>query len=247
MFKVYWKQAIGMLKENRLLSGISVIGTALAISMIMVMVITFQLRVGNYPPEVHRDRMLYVRWGGRLVDGKPYGNGYLSLKTMKECLLPLETPELVSIVSPWRTQLASLPGGKEKKDCLILYTDDVFWKIFEFCFIAGKPYGKEDAVASGIKKAVVSESVARRLYGSSEVTGKSLMLGYQPYTICGVVKDVSSVAKASYAEIWIPYSAELFQDDVWAESITGWYQGIVLARSSADFEAIREEIGRAHV
>lgn len=129
MYKLYLKQALAMLKENKLLSLISILGTALAICMIMVMVITYQVRVKNYSPEDNRDRTMYVRWGGRSSsDGAQQGNGYLSRQTIKECIQTMKTPEAVAIVSPWRSQLASIPDGKEKKDCLMLFTDDVFWK-----------------------------------------------------------------------------------------------------------------------
>ena len=47
MYKLYFKQALAMLKENKLLSLISILGTALAICMIMVMVITYEVRVNN--------------------------------------------------------------------------------------------------------------------------------------------------------------------------------------------------------
>ena len=39
MYKIYLKQAWALLKENKLLSGVSIFGTALAICMIMVIVI----------------------------------------------------------------------------------------------------------------------------------------------------------------------------------------------------------------
>ena len=66
MYKIYLKQALAMLKENKLLALISILGTALAICLIMVMVITYQVRVENYSPEDNRDRTMYVRWGGRI-------------------------------------------------------------------------------------------------------------------------------------------------------------------------------------
>lgn len=241
MLRIYWKQALCLLKENKLLSLISILGTALAICMIMVMVITYQIRVKNYSPEDHRDRMLYVRWAGRSAGDKQAGNGFLSLRTVKECFLPLRTPEAVAVVSPWRTRLASLPGGTEKKNCLTLFTDDVFWKVFNFRFLQGAPYTAEE-VASGIRKAVITESVARRLYGSSQAVGQTILLDYQAYTVGGVVKDVSSIARSSYSEVWVPYSTFPLPDDTWAESITGWFHVILLARSSADFDAIRQEL-----
>ena len=110
MYKIYLKQALAMLKENKLLALISILGTALAICLIMVMVITYQVRVENYSPEDNRDRTMYVRWGGRTYKGEQYGNGYLSLRTVKACFLPLKTPEAVSFISPCRSLLASLYG-----------------------------------------------------------------------------------------------------------------------------------------
>lgn len=73
MYKIYLKQALAMLKENKLLALISILGTALAICLIMVMVITYQVRVENYSPEDNRDRTMYVRWGGRTYKGSSTG------------------------------------------------------------------------------------------------------------------------------------------------------------------------------
>lgn len=241
MYTSYLKQAFALLKENKLFSLISIVGTALAICMIMVMIITYQVRIKNYPPENHRDRTLYVRWANRTSNGQPKGNGFLSIQTIKACLLPLKTPEAVAFISPWRSQLATLPGGQAKKNCLTLFTDDVFWHLFDFHFLDGAPYSHEE-VKAGIPKAVVAASVANRLYGSTKVAGKTILIGYKPYTISGVVEDISSIAKSAYADIWVAWSAHPFADDAWAENITGWYQAIILARSADDFDTIRQEL-----
>lgn len=58
MIKLYFKQAFHLLKENKLLSSISIIGTALAIAMIMVIVITLRATIAPFAPESYRDRML---------------------------------------------------------------------------------------------------------------------------------------------------------------------------------------------
>lgn len=241
LLALYLKQAARTLKENKLLSVISIAGTGLAIGMIMVMVLTYQIRVKNYAPENNRDRTLYVRWGGRLCNGQEYGSAFLSLRTLKECFLPLETPEAVAFISPWRTQLVSLPGGQKKKNALTLFTDPVFWKVFDFDFLYGSPYSQAETEA-GIRKAVIAESVARRLFGTADAVGKTVLLSYRSYTVGGVVKDVSTIAKASYAEVWVPYSTHAFPDEKWAESITGWFQAIILAKSASDFGAIRNEL-----
>ena len=63
MLKQYIKQAFQMLKENRLVSTISITGTAISVTMIMMVVLVLQVQVANYYPEEHRDRMLYVENG----------------------------------------------------------------------------------------------------------------------------------------------------------------------------------------
>lgn len=54
MIKLYFKQAFHLLKENKLLSSISIIGTALAIAMIMVIVITLRATIAPFAPESYR-------------------------------------------------------------------------------------------------------------------------------------------------------------------------------------------------
>ncbi len=61
MIKQHIKQAVQLLKENRLVSCISIIGTALSIAMVMVVVLLFQIQLSGYYPEYNRDRMLYIQ------------------------------------------------------------------------------------------------------------------------------------------------------------------------------------------
>lgn len=68
MFRQYFKQAIQMLKENRLTSVISILGTALSIAMILVVILQFQIKLVGFRPESNRDRMLYIM-GIRLIHG----------------------------------------------------------------------------------------------------------------------------------------------------------------------------------
>lgn len=61
MFRQYFKQAFHLLMENKLLSAISIAGTALAISVVMVIIILLYAKTANYEPEMNRDRTLYVK------------------------------------------------------------------------------------------------------------------------------------------------------------------------------------------
>ena len=54
---LYFKQAWQLMKQNRFFSAVYIIGTGLAISMVMVLAVVYYIRTANIAPEVHRDRM----------------------------------------------------------------------------------------------------------------------------------------------------------------------------------------------
>ena len=57
MYKIYLKQAWALLKENKLLSGVSIFGTALAICMIMVIVILYRDRMADAYRQLRSGRL----------------------------------------------------------------------------------------------------------------------------------------------------------------------------------------------
>lgn len=244
MYKQYIKQALRQLKENKLLSFISIIGTAMAIAMIMVMVITQRIELEDYSPEVNRHRTLYVKWMSTYWNDDPNSssNGPMSIRTAKECFKALTTPEAVCIYSPPYTGfLASAPEGELMK-VDVLQSDEAFWKIYEFSFLSGKPYDLADC-ESGISKAVIAESVARKLYGTTDAVGRTISLNHSDYTVTAVVKDVSKLASTAYAQVWIPYTTTNITDMIWSTTM-GMMRVLILAHSSDDFPAIREETER---
>ena len=68
----------------------------------------------------------------------------------------------------------------------IKFTDDGFWQVFDFTFLAGGPFTHTDW-ESGIRKAVISDKLARRLFGTVEAVGQTLRMNYAVFLIRGVV------------------------------------------------------------
>ena len=172
MIKQYFKQSLVLLQQNKLLSVIAIIGTALAIAMIMCIVLIYQARTANYEPEINRDRTLSIEMTiAQKIDDKGWNMGnQLSLRTIKECFYPMTTAEAVSAVHYSMTSLAATPDGTREVKCAVSYTDDNFWRVFGFRFLHGKPYGQE--FVSGEKKLVVTRSLARRLFGIDNAVGR---------------------------------------------------------------------------
>lgn len=241
MIKQYFKQSLVLLQQNKLLSVIAIIGTALAIAMIMCIVLIYQARTANYEPEINRDRTLSIEMTiAQKIDDKGWNMGnQLSLRTIKECFYPMTTAEAVSAVHYSMTSLAATPDGTREVKCAVSYTDDNFWRVFGFRFLHGKPYGQE--FVSGEKKLVVTRSLARRLFGIDNAVGRIISLGFVDYTVCGVVADVSVLAEAAYAEAWAPYTALPDYERSVSEGLQGGYSCYILVPKGADPDVVRAE------
>ena len=219
MIKQYFTQAWAQLRQQPLMSAVGITGTALAIFLIMLVVMMQQVKVAPFAPESNRDRFLHVK--SMSISNSNWGegtsNGPMSVQTARECFQSLKTPEAVTIytIFPVSTPV-SLPG-KPAVSVDLRQTDDIFWRVFDFSFIEGKPYDKA-VFDAGQPAAVLTESVARSLFGTTDVAGREFLLSHAPYRVAGVVKDVSTLADCAYGQI--------------------------LARSRDDFPAIRREAER---
>lgn len=231
------------LREQPMLSGVSVIGTALAIFLIMVVVMLEEIKVAPFAPESNRERLLYADYGSiySLNDGPDWNsNGGMSEATAKKLYKDLKSAEAVSLYVAWISSVsASLPGQPavtvDMREC-----DDDFFNVFDFRFIDGKPFSKSD-FESGIKKAVITESLARKVFGDIDVVGKEIRLSRVPYVVSGVVKDVSTLATTAYADAWIPYTTMQTAKERWNTHM-GAMSAVILAKEGG-IDEVKEECG----
>ena len=241
------KQALVQLRQSPLISTINVVGTALAIFLIMLVVMMQQVKTAPFAPESNRDRFLHVHY--MTISKRDWGegnssNGPMSLQTAKELYVSLKSPETVTV---YGCQTITIPVSLPKQASTnfdLRQTDDAYWKVFDFKFINGKPYDNATFDAA-IPVAVLSESVARVVFGTTEgIVGKEFLLNHAPYQVCGVVKDVSTLATNAYGQLWIPYTAGGLDKEVWSDNHMGMMSCTILAKSRNDFDIIREEANR---
>ncbi|WP_303208634.1 ABC transporter permease [Bacteroides oleiciplenus] len=236
------RQAFIILKQNPLLSTISILGTAFAITMIMAIVITWQTKYADLEPEVNRSRCLYFSamhvQGKENKDWNNYGKP--SAAFMKECIQPLSEVEACTAFSTADVALVSLTDGNNRLKVDAMSTDPDFWKIFNMQFLDGRSFTEAER-GGEMMSVVICASVARKLFGTVEAAGRQMLLNREVVRIIGVVKDVSVTAKDAYAQVWSMYhSGEL--------NVTGWwsYNGnrtiAVLARTPDDFLAIKQGV-----
>ncbi|MDR1331306.1 MAG: ABC transporter permease [Tannerella sp.] len=238
----YFKQAWNIIRQEKLFSGIYIAGTGLSITIVMALSIVFYIKMANIYPETNRDRLLVVRTAMETSKGGDRGVAFLSPQTVEACFSGLKSAEAVSIVVLW-------PGGKffiqpdgtkEQLNVSLKYVDENFWTVFPFRFVDGKAFGEAD-VRSGIRTAVIAESLARRLFGTAEATGRTFSLDFETYRVCGVVRDVSFLTDHTYAQVWTPYTLCPNYEAVFDRTL-GRMTVYILAPSAGGMEDIRREV-----
>ena len=107
------RQAFILLRQNPLLSAIFILGTAFAITMIMAIVITWQMKYADIEPEVNRNRSLYISKMHLQGKENKNWNNYTACSPafMKNCVQPLPEVEACTAFVPATVALVSMPDG----------------------------------------------------------------------------------------------------------------------------------------
>ncbi|MCM1052217.1 MAG: ABC transporter permease [Paenibacillus sp.] len=196
-----------------------------------------------YAPESNRNRFLHNTWTTIVQTEKKQfsSNGPMSYDTFKSLFLPLSTPEAVTAYAKVFDE--SILQEREGTPVGVTYkkVDDAYWKVFDFTFVAGRPFDKAEADA-GMALAVITANTARAVFGSTDVVGREILLNYAPYRVVGVVKDVPSQSARTFAHVFVPILAENKYE--WNSGIMGDISVTILAHDRSDFDKIREEFNR---
>ncbi len=242
MYKTYFKQAIQLLKQNPFISTISILGTALAIMMIMVIIVSNSIHNVSVKPEVNRSKSFYSFFYA--VRDTANGNewlGQLKYEEVRDYFHSLQTPEEVtafeanSLLNGYRKSTVQREGDKELHKIRMRFVDNAFWRVFAFDFVQGAPFTQEE-FESGVRKAVISESTAQRLFKGENPIGKNMLISNISYNVAGVVKDVSQVFSKAYGDVFAPYTSKQGYDKQMS------YLVLMLMKSSRDHSRLAEEL-----
>lgn len=241
MYKTYFRQAIQMLQQNLFISIISILGTALAIMMIMTLIVTEEIKNVKMAPEINRDRTLHIGYQAErdTIKGS-MRSGYITYEVFDKYISQMKTPEYISLMNRYDQNwlwTVNKEGSTDYLRLAVRTTDASFWKIFSFDFREGRPFSEEE-LKSGISNAVLSETSVKKLFKDEKAIGKTIQVGFQDYKVVGIVKDVSPVFKDAGGDIWIPYTSVVGYKN------TG-YGVVLLAKSKEDFAKIMAETREA--
>lgn len=240
------KRLIYEFRQQPVIGSVTVIGTALAVFMIMVVVMMQQVKLAPFPPESNRELTLHghnVHMRG--INGN---EGEMSMCTSLAYLKEIydDMPGVVEtsyfVTEMGRTD-AMVPGGKPFA-ADVRYVDDAFFRIFDFAFLSGHPFDRGVSEA-GQRVAVICESLARSLFGTADAAGREFRLNQRSFTVSGVVRDVSTLSTDAYGQVFVPYTTTENPGLTWSiMGMGGPFECFLLVKDAADIPAVKAETER---
>jgi putative ABC transport system permease protein len=212
MLRLQLKLAWRSLVRNRSFSLISILGLSGSVAFCLLLMLHTQYELSFDAFHRNRDRLFrlemtdFLNFSGGGDDSKA-GAGQLLFPFAAGPVLKQSFPEIENVD---RVQFYSSPvfvraRGAVFKENRVLLTDENFFSMLSFKLLAGSP-GQALREADDV---VLSESTARRYFGTTDVAGKSLeirMDSVKLYRVTGVVEDAPANSSIRY-DLIFPNSA----------------------------------------
>ncbi|MDE6351880.1 MAG: ABC transporter permease, partial [Muribaculaceae bacterium] len=136
------KQILYDFRHQSVISWVTLLGTMLAVFLIMIVVMMQQIQIAPFAPESNRDRTLYGRWMAIKFSEENTSSSTLTYSIAKQIYDSLPNVEVTSYAAHDLDKLIVSTKGKLPKVVDIKKSDDQYWKIFNHSFINGNPFDK---------------------------------------------------------------------------------------------------------
>jgi putative ABC transport system permease protein len=233
----YLTLALKVLQRRKFFTFISLVGISLTLVVLVVATAMMDDLFGAHAPQSRFDRVLVIsrvaKYGPEVTMTMDPGYGFLH-----DYVLNLPGIERASAYTNLVT--SAVYRGGDRIETRLRRTDADYWKILDHRFVEGGPFTAAD-VQRGAHLAVITEEMRRRLFGDVRAAGRTFELEGERYQVVGVAQTVPITRTVAYAQMWTPITT--LRTD-WQRRFLGEFNGMVLARSRADFPAIKAEFAR---
>lgn len=236
----YFKQIIYELKNQKMMTWVSISGTALAIFLIMTIFMADRLKQLDIPPMSSRDRIMTGQ-GIDFSDGKGssasgMGLDYELAKNIYGNLDGIEKLSFVKLIlGKWNVGISD----GESTNSEIMGVDDEFWKIYDYKFVSGQPFDKEE-VEAGLKLVVLTQSLARSIFKSTDVAGSDIFIDDVLFKVKGVVEDPYPLLQDGNIGLFIVFTPE--QTPSYYEGIFGNTNVRLLLKEGIRPEFVKKQV-----
>lgn len=236
MFRSYLKLAWRVLWRRKFFTIISLFGICFTLTVLMIATAVLDHIFAPLAPEVRQSRTLGI-YRARMTGERMQTTsmpGYLLLDRYARNLPGVERMAIFAMPR----MVYSYHQGQRIRS-FIKRTDGEYWRVLDFAFLEGSPYTDQD-VASGAMVAVINATTRDRFFGGAPAVGRTLEADGLRFRVIGVVPDVPIVRLVSNGDIYAPLTTA--KTDAYRRELLGGHGGLLLARSPADFPAIKAEL-----
>ena len=227
----YFKIAFRNLWKNKVFSLLNTIGLAIAIAvaLIIFLYIGNELSVDNF--QKNKDNIYLV------TAGTYYTTPPVLLKNVGDNL-----PELESKLRMWSGDLVARKDN-DRINFNAYFVDSAFFRFFNFKLLQGNKYD----VLKEKGNIVLTESLANKIFGTTDVVGKTIYLERSgstkrhTYLVTGIMEDVPGNSSIRFEALTNFYSLEnLFGKD-FDDDFSEWsYTSLLLLNKNTDMKQFKE-------
>lgn len=242
----YIKQLIYELKTQKMVTWISISGTALATFTVMSIYLSDNIYNLEIPPSSNRHRILSGQ-GAHLhyiENNSTSAASTMNYDWATNIYGNLDGIEKLSYV---KQGSGSSDAGIKKGSVISVETlgvDDQFWKLYDYKFISGKPFDKND-IESGLNLAILRESVAKALFNDINVVGEIIDIDNVPHTVRGVIEDSFILLPDGTVNIFTNYEPAAENID-YGDGIIGPVKVLLLMKQGVDADYIKQQVRKRY-
>ncbi|MDE6098211.1 MAG: ABC transporter permease [Muribaculaceae bacterium] len=241
MFRTYKLRQIWYdMRHQSVVTWVTLAGTALSIFLLMLTVTVQQIGVMPFAPESNRPRLLYGQ-NIHISSDNSDASSQMSYQTARTLYGNLEGVERTACLSFWLIETTLQGTTREMVIALQRKCDADFWKVFDHRLVAGRYYTPEEVDADA-HVAVITESMAKRLFGDIDPIGHELTVNHIPYKVTGIVADHSSLAQQASGDIFTPLCHKVNHRDFMGDNRFGEVTMALLLDEGADPADIRRQV-----
>ena len=170
------------LSRNRLYTAVNFVGLALALAFVLLVAdyTVRQFTVDNYHTKADR---IYA-----VCSEETVASGYYLQKYLRDRYPEIESTCAVAIFEDADAGTTPVEIGRQKFLASVLYADTTFFRMFDFTLLEGS---RDEALAAR-ENVVLSESFARKVFGTFNPLGQTLRVDNDErvYVVSGVMRDI---------------------------------------------------------
>ena len=237
-----------MMREEKLFSGIYILGTALAIAFTMVMAVVYYIKLAPIYPEPNRARTMYFEGIRIEADNGGMGQTPFSAKAYEDWFKPspnieYSSPTLLAAGTGktlGRCDAFVVRGKDDYVDAIRNEVSADFFKIYVYDFVSGRPFTSKE-VEGKEAVCVISDALAEQLFGKGvDAVGKMVETeGSWELRVVGVIRSGSQLTPDSYADVIAPYTLFGLQMGV---RYQGLYSIVATVSDDAHLQAFKQEL-----